>query len=519
MFKTSQQKRINAATQRRLLQAQAFLFTILALQPIALLGFAPKRSNLFRHSISNNSNINIFNQRSIGIIQRYYRSTQFHLNMAKKQKSSSASAAGTKKHSVSIHWFRNGLRLHDNPSLLTACQQSSSLLPLYIIDPDAPFAQTAGRRAGAIRANFILESIVNLDEKLQDKGDSQLMVFVGKPQELLPQIVDRIGADALYYERDPAAPIRKSDALVLDQLDTSKLDVVGFDTHTLHPMEHYLAKCKDQVAPNTYGVFTKMFNKMTVPEEVEDCDLASFPPLPSMEGVDKYGDGTCPSLEDLGYDPKEIKETIDNRSKGGIDFLGGEDEGIKLLNRMMKRTQWVSTFEKPKTSPNALSVDTTGLSPYVKHGCVSPRRFYHELTKVYDKFPASKLSKPPVSLHGQLMWREYNNLMGYTTPNFDYMLDNPVARQIPWDDDPVLLDAWKNGQTGYPYIDAIMTQLKETGWIHHLARHSVACFLTRGDLWQSWEKGAEHFEDRLIDADWSLNNFNWQVSFLDHLQS
>lgn len=102
--------------------------------------------------------------------------------------------------------------------------------------------------------------------------------------------------------------------------------------------------------------------------------------------------------------------------------------------------------------------------------------------------------------------------MGYTTPNFDEMLDNPVARQIPWDDDPVLLEAWKNGRTGYPYIDAIMTQLKETGWIHHLARHSAACFLTRGDLWQSWEKGAEHFEDKLIDADWSLNNFNWQVS-------
>jgi len=146
----------------------------------------------------------------------------------------------------------------------------------------------------------------------------------------------------------------------------------------------------------------------------------------------------------------------------------------------------------------------------VKHGCISPRRFYQELTKVYDKFPASKVSKPPVSLHGQIMWREYNYLMGYTTPNFDKVLENPVARQIPWDDDPVMLAAWKNAKTGYPYIDAIMTQLKQTGWIHHLARHSAACFLTRGDLWQSWEKGAEYFEEELIDADWSINNFNWQ---------
>ena len=140
-----------------------------------------------------------------------------------------------------------------------------------------------------------------------------------------------------------------------------------------------------------------------------------------------------------------------------------------------------------------------------------------------EVLPANiKLSQPPVSLHGQLLWREYNYLMGYTTPNFDVMVGNPIARQIPWknvdthdnDDDAIAkrhLQAWMDGQTGYPYIDAIMVQLKETGWIHHLARHSVACFLTRGDLWISWEEGAKVFEERLLDADWSINNFNWQV--------
>jgi cryptochrome len=82
--------------------------------------------------------------------------------------------------------------------------------------------------------------------------------------------------------------------------------------------------------------------------------------------------------------------------------------------------------------------------------------------------------------------------------------------EIPWDDDPELVAAWKEARTGYPYIDAVMTQLRETGWIHHLARHSVACFLTRGDLWQSWERGAAVFDEFLLDADWSINNFNWQ---------
>ena len=66
--------------------------------------------------------------------------------------------------------------------------------------------------------------------------------------------------------------------------------------------------------------------------------------------------------------------------------------------------------------------------------------------------------------------------------------------------DAELLAAWKEGRTGYPWIDACMTQLREEGWIHHLARHAVACFLTRGDLWQSWEKGAEVFDELLLDA-------------------
>jgi cryptochrome len=409
------------------------------------------------------------------------------------------------KYEVSIHWFRNGLRLHDNPCLLDACNHSSSILPLYIIDPDAPFAQTAGRKAGTIRANFVLESLQELDNKLR-QNKSQLLVIIGKPQEVLPKLIKQVNANALYYEREPAAPIREADALVLDSIDKQQTEIVAFDTHTLHPMEHYLAHCKDQVAPSTYGGFTKIFNTLTVPDQVPDVQIADFPPLPSLEGLEPLDSRECPSLKDLGYDEKDIA----NRFKSGIEFKGGEDAGLALLHRMMKRTQWVCTFEKPNTSPNALTVDTTGLSAYVKHGCISPRTFYHELTKVYDKFPAAKLSKPPVSLHGQLMWREYNNLMGYTTPNFDAITENPVARQIPWDDDPVLLDAWKNGKTGYPYIDAIMTQLKETGWVHHLARHSAACFLTRGDLWQSWEKGAQVFEEELIDADWSINNFNWQ---------
>lgn len=111
------------------------------------------------------------------------------------------------------------------------------------------------------------------------------------------------------------------------------------------------------------------------------------------------------------------------------------------------------------------------------------------------------------------------------------MYGNPICVQIPWDKNAEALAKWASGRTGFPWIDAIMTQLREEGWIHHLARHAVACFLTRGDLWISWEEGMkvredgswsnvclqlnvtcsilQVFDELLLDADWSVNAGTW----------
>lgn len=98
-------------------------------------------------------------------------------------------------------------------------------------------------------------------------------------------------------------------------------------------------------------------------------------------------------------------------------------------------------------------------------------------------------STPPLSLFGQLLWREFFYTAATNNPRFDRMEGNPICIQIPWDRNPEALAKWADGKTGFPWIDAIMTQLRQEGWIHHLARHAVACFLTRGDLWVSWESG------------------------------
>ena len=155
-----------------------------------------------------------------------------------------------KQYDLSIHWFRNGLRLHDNPSLLAASQSSHSVLPLVVIDPEAPFAQTTHRRAGILRANFVLESLHALNTQLQQQQQelqSQLCVVLGDPREVIPQVVQALSAQALFYEKDMAAPVRAVDRQVRQHVQKLSCDIRAFDSQTLFPLDTYLSNCKQQV--------------------------------------------------------------------------------------------------------------------------------------------------------------------------------------------------------------------------------------------------------------------------------
>jgi cryptochrome len=210
---------------------------------------------------------------------------------------------------------------------------------------------------------------------------------------------------------------------------------------------------------------------------------------------DKFG---TPTLEELGFDTiAGLKQPV---------WVGGETEALLRLARHLERKAWVASFGRPKMTSQSLLASQTGLSPYLRFGCLSTRLFYYQLTDLYKKI---KKAIPPLSLHGQLLWREFFYCAATMNPNFDKIAGNSICVQINWDKNAIALSKWANGQTGFPWIDAIMVQLRDEGWIHHLARHAVACFLTRGDLWLSWENGMKVFEELLLDADWSVNAGMW----------
>eukprot|EP00878_Enallax_costatus_P020725 GHUV01021916.1.p1 GENE.GHUV01021916.1~~GHUV01021916.1.p1 ORF type:complete len:400 (+),score=98.18 GHUV01021916.1:1271-2470(+) len=344
-------------------------------------------------------------------------------------------------------------------------------------------------RVGVNRYNFLLESLSDLDQSLRLRG-SRLLVLRGKPQEVFPRIFQQWQINQLCFEVDVEPYAKSRDATIAQLAAAAGVTVSSHVSHTLYDTEQLIAQNNGKV-PVTMQSFTKLIDKVGDPQAALLAPAIIPPPGPFDELV------SVPTLAEVGF--TQAPTTI---------FKGGESQALARLEDYLRDTKWVCGFEKPQTDPSAfLRPATTVLSPYLKFGCLSPRLFHQQLLAIY-RVAKGQHSKPPVSLRGQLLWREFFYTAGSNTPNFDVMAGNPLAKQIPWDTNPVYLAAWKEGRTGYPWIDAAMRQLAEWGWMHHLARHSVACFLTRGDLYVSWEEGKAVFEELLIDAVSNIDMFD-----------
>ncbi|PPS13970.1 hypothetical protein GOBAR_AA06608 [Gossypium barbadense] len=378
--------------------------------------------------------------------------------------------------------------------------------PLFVIDPHYmeldPDAYSPGStRAGINRIRFLLESLADLDSSLKKLG-SRLLVLKGEPSEVLIRCLNEWDVRKLCFEYDTDPYYQALDDKVKggcsihvlqNYASAAGIEVFSPVSHTIFDPADIIEKNGGR-PPLSYQSFLKLAGEPSFSLSVE---LSWTPPVGDV--------GRCeilqvPTLKELGYVEKHQDEFT--------PFRGGESEALRRLRESLSDKEWVANFEKPKGDPSAyIKPATTVLSPYLKFGCLSSRYFYQCLKDVYKN--VKRHTSPPVSLVGQLLWREFFYTVAFGTPNFDKMKGNKICKQIPWNDDDKLLAAWRAARTGYPWIDAIMVQLRKWGWMHHLARHSVACFLTRGDLFVHWEKGRDIFERLLIDSDWAINNGNW----------
>ncbi|XP_074132735.1 cryptochrome-2 [Sminthopsis crassicaudata] len=393
----------------------------------------------------------------------------------------------------SVHWFRKGLRLHDNPALQAALRGARCVRCVYILDPW--FA--ASSSVGINRWRFLLQSLEDLDISLR-KLNSRLFVVRGQPTDVFPRLFKEWGVTRLTFEYDSEPFGRERDAAIVKMAKEAGVEVVTENSHTLYDLDRII-ELNGQKPPLTYKRFQAIISRMELPkkpvsgvtrQQMERCQAEIREDHDEAYGV--------PSLEELGFPTDGLGPAV---------WQGGETEALARLDKHLERKAWVANYERPRMNATSLLASPTGLSPYLRFGCLSCRLFYYRLWELYKK--VKRNNTPPLSLYGQLLWREFFYTAATNNPKFDRMEGNPICIQIPWDRNPEALAKWAEGKTGFPWIDAIMTQLRQEGWIHHLARHAVACFLTRGDLWVSWESGVRVFDELLLDADFSVNAGSW----------
>ncbi|KAM3870060.1 cryptochrome-2 [Diretmus argenteus] len=393
----------------------------------------------------------------------------------------------------SVHWFRKGLRLHDNPALQEALNGADTVRCVYILDPW--FAGSAN--VGVNRWRFLLESLEDLDISLR-KLNSRLFVVRGQPTDVFPRIFKEWKVTRLTFEYDTEPYGKERDGAIIKMAHEFSVETIIRNSHTLYNLDRII-EMNNNSPPLTFKRFQTIVSRLELPRR-------PLPPITQQQMdrcrthiADNHDQHySVPSLEELGFKMEGLPPAV---------WQGGESKALDRLNKHLDRKVWVANFEHPRVNTCSLFASPTGLSPYLRFGCLSCRVFYYNLRELYMKL--RKRCSPPLSLFGQLLWREFFYTAATNNPSFDRMEGNPICVQIPWDQNPEALAKWAEGRTGFPWIDAIMTQLRQEGWIHHLARHAVACFLTRGDLWISWESGMKVFEELLLDADWSVNAGSW----------
>ncbi|KAL8846588.1 MAG: hypothetical protein Q9221_008329 [Calogaya cf. arnoldii] len=445
-----------------------------------------------------------------------------------------------------IYWFRTDLRLHDSPALHAALDlKPECLYPIWCWDPHYVYRA----RVGPNRWQFLLDCQSDLStsiSKLNEK--SKLFVIREAPQTVLPKLFKAWKITHLVFERDTDPYAKERDAKVIDLAKENGVEIVA----TRHGRSLYdpddLVKAHGGKPTMSITQVQHAAEKLTVPKPLEtpkslpdpgdlslDFEQTQPPQEPDINSIQRDGeersyasisgpsnDFAVPTMSELGLKPA----TTPHR--------GGETNALAALDALIANEHYTSTFSKPETAPTAFSPQsTTLLSPHHHFGSLSVRLLYWRVQAVIQK-PSNKpkASTIPTNLIGQLLFRDMyfaaQAALGYS---FAQTHNNPTTRFIPWHL-PSKVDAqtnlvtgsytidtqiaetwfqrWKFGRTGFPWIDALMRQLRSEGWMHHLGRHAVACFLTRGGCYIDWERGAEVFEEWLIDHETSCNSGNWQ---------
>lgn len=380
---------------------------------------------------------------------------------------------------TTLVWFRQDLRLADNPALLAAVREGRCVVPVFIWSPD----EEGSWQPGAASRWWLNQSLTQLDASLRERG-SRLIVRRGPALETLQKLIEETGSAGVYWNRryEPAAIER--DRRLKATLRQEGLGAESFNGSLL--FEPWTARTQ-QGQP--YQVFTPFW---------KSCRSGAEPDVPQPTPAKLYGPRRWPAglpLCELGLDP-----TIDWAGGLRSSWEPGEVGALRELDRFLD--QGLATYAEARDRPD--QVGTSRLSPHLHFGEIGPRQVWSAVRTCRHV-----RSTAVDSYLRELGWREFAHHLLY---HFPHTPERPLREQFadfPWQPDRANLHAWQRGRTGFPIVDAGMRELWHTGWMHNRVRMIAGSFLVK-DLLISWQEGAAWFWDTLVDADLANNTLGWQ---------
>jgi deoxyribodipyrimidine photo-lyase len=388
-----------------------------------------------------------------------------------------------------VVWFRNDLRLADHPALTAAVSLGRPLICVYVYDEESPRL----RKLGSASKWWLHGALAALDEALIEKG-GRLLILRGAADHMIKALVADADARAIYWSRRYDEAGREIDAKLKADLKETGVTAESFNAHLLH--EPWTLKNKSNAPFRVYSAFWRAARATGEPDA-----LLAVPRKLMFHEIPKKLHAKSVALEDLKLLPAKP------------DWAGGfrdawersEKAAHKMLSHFLKKglPDYPAMRDRPDTG------STSGLSPYLAFGQISPRQIWHAAKGATATGATEAKEKDLDKFLAEIGWREFAYHLLFYFPNLAHENLQKRFDAMPWLNDTKALHAWQRGQTGYPIVDAGMRELWTTGWMHNRVRMVVASFLAK-HLLVDWRKGEEWFWDTLVDADPANNAASWQ---------
>jgi deoxyribodipyrimidine photo-lyase len=372
-----------------------------------------------------------------------------------------------------LHWHRRDLHVADNRGL--ACVDERTV-PVFVFDEDVL------AHASPPRVAFLLDALESVREAYRQRG-SDLVVVGGEPSTVIPDLAEEFDADLVTWCRDYSGLARERDTAVQRALDEA-----GVERRAVHDAVHHKPGSITTNAGDPYKVFTYFSKKWHDRSKDDPYDPPAAEELAAVDG------DPLPTLSELGFEEPgaEIPPAGADAARDRLETFCEED---------------IYRYDDRRDYPADGCVSR--LSAHLKYGTIGIREVYEATERAREAAPDDEARESVSEFQDQLAWREFYTQVLWDRP--DVVTENykEYENPIEWREDPEALQAWTDGETGYPIVDAGMRQLRAEAYMHNRVRMIVASFLTK-DLLIDWREGYDWFREKLVDHDTANDNGGWQ---------